>query len=511
MKPFSFLGATALISLTCLASTKVLAQVLAPGTAIQGAPVNGTTVMPGAPTGPLGQLKSGAFGQFALNDNWSALGESPFGIGGVLPYGLRLQKNGQFGLFNLVSEGNAESLIIGIDQRQNASMRFRFISDQQTNQFTDILTLTPDNSLFPVPSATITSPSRANSAEKLLDLRVSDAFGGGLSFFNGTTVNGQFQPAIGGFSSNNESSAITIVGNVSADVTSSSGIAVPAVSVIGNNFGAFPSTGLTRRPIFAVQNQTFGGSATVNPISVFEVRPGGQVVASGDFVGNNFFISSDERFKSDIKPMSDALSTIRKMNGRTYAFKQKDFPTHNFPEGRSDGFIAQELQKVMPEAVVKQPDGYLAVNYSAVIPLLVEAVKQLDAKQNETAQLQEQLGTLQKQVSDLQAAVNKITGQTGSSTGETKLDPSQFSLGQNVPNPTSASTRIDYFLPTGVNGATITIYSQQGKLVKTFANLTSGQPQTVELPAGTLPAGIYIYKLSINKAEVITKRLQVNP
>ncbi len=228
-------------------------------------------------------------------------------------------------------------------------------------------------------------------------------------------------------------------------------------------------------------------------------------------MGNNFFISSDERFKSDIKPMSDALSTIRKMNGRTYAFKQKDFPTHNFPEGRSDGFIAQELQKVMPEAVVKQPDGYLAVNYSAVIPLLVEAVKQLDAKQNETAQLQEQLGTLQKQVSDLQAAVNKITGQTGSSTGETKLDPSQFSLGQNVPNPTSASTRIDYFLPTGVNGATITIYSQQGKLVKTFANLTSGQPQTVELPAGTLPAGIYIYKLSINKAEVITKRLQVNP
>ena len=59
------------------------------------------------------------------------------------------------------------------------------------------------------------------------------------------------------------------------------------------------------------------------------------------------------------------------------------------------GFIAQEMLKVMPEAVVKQADGYYAVNYDAVVPVLVEAVKQLDAKQAETTQLQQQLTALQ--------------------------------------------------------------------------------------------------------------------
>ena len=83
------------------------------------------------------------------------------------------------------------------------------------------------------------------------------------------------------------------------------------------------------------------------------------------------------------------------MNGRSYSFKTKDFSERSFPGGRMKGFIAQEMLKVMPEAVVKQADGYYAVNYDAVVPVLVEAVKQLDAKQAETTQLQQQLTALQ--------------------------------------------------------------------------------------------------------------------
>jgi hypothetical protein len=41
------------------------------------------------------------------------------------------------------------------------------------------------------------------------------------------------------------------------------------------------------------------------------------------------------------------------------------------------GFIAQEVQEVIPEAVHPRPDGFLAVDYNRIIPLLVEAVKEL--------------------------------------------------------------------------------------------------------------------------------------
>ena len=135
-------------------------------------------------------------------------------------------------------------------------------------------------------------------------------------------------------------------------------------------------------PFFSVQNigaTNSQGTASLQG-AILEARANGDVIALRNFVSNGSLVSSDERFKAEIKPVEGALGKIRQMNGRSYSFKQKDFPSHNFPSGRTDGFIAQELQKVMPEAVVKQPDGYYAVNYDAIIPVLVEAVKQLDAK-----------------------------------------------------------------------------------------------------------------------------------
>ncbi|MEJ7665861.1 MAG: hypothetical protein WKG07_43270 [Hymenobacter sp.] len=76
--------------------------------------------------------------------------------------------------------------------------------------------------------------------------------------------------------------------------------------------------------------------------------------------------------------------------------------------------------------------------------MLVEAVKQLDAKQAETTQLQQQLTALQAQVALLQAAVQKVTGKAVGTSGSTNFDASQFSLGQNVPNPSPGASRIDY-------------------------------------------------------------------
>lgn len=354
--------------------------------------------------------------------------------------------------------------------------------------------------------ATIATPAISGAGETPLSIGVNDAPGSSLKLANGTSVDGQFQPAIIGTVDNNPRQSLFLLGviNPANDIADpKGGVGTrPIVTVSGRRTDG---TAVQTRPIFSVQNL---GASTLQS-SILEVRPNGDVVASGNFISSGQLISSDERFKADIKPLNNSLALIKQMNGRTYSFKKREFAERGFPNGRMDGFIAQELLKVMPEAVVKQADGYYAVNYNAVVPVLVEAVKQLDAKQVETTQLQQQLTALQAQVALLQAAVQKVTGKAVGTSGSTSFDASQFSLGQNVPNPSPGATSLGYSLPAGANGAVITVYDLQGKTLKTFANLTSGQPQTIELPTGTLPAGLYVYKLTVNGAEIASKRMQI--
>jgi hypothetical protein len=91
------------------------------------------------------------------------------------------------------------------------------------------------------------------------------------------------------------------------------------------------------------------------------------VHVQGDVYADNFINLSDRRLKSDIRPLTGALSTICQLQGVHYTMR-------GVP---SVGFIAQEVQQVIPEAVHPRPDGFLAVDYNRVIPLLVEAVKEL--------------------------------------------------------------------------------------------------------------------------------------
>ncbi|WP_375417472.1 tail fiber domain-containing protein [uncultured Hymenobacter sp.] len=499
MKPSTIFRVTALlIMLGVAAGSTASAQVLTPGQTIQGTSVNGTPAS-GA-TGPLGQIRSGLFGQFALNDNWSALGESPFGVGGVLPYGLRLQKRSQFGLFNQVTNTGtgAEDLIVGWGENVNSVLRMRFISNQFNNTFTDVLKLQGGTA---APAAEITATA-VSGGEIPLRIGVADAPGNFLSITNSTNTAGQFAPAIISTRTNDVRQNLFIVGEVAPanDVIDEFGIGRPLVTILGRRTDG---SAIVTRPIFSVNNQNNGRLGN----AIFEVRANGQVVASGTVTGSGSLISSDERFKSDIKPLKNGLDMIRKINGRTYAFKKKEFAERSFPDGRMDGFIAQELQKVMPEAVVKQADGFFAVNYDAIIPVLVEAVKQLDAKQTEAAQLQQQLTDLKTQVAELRTLVGKsMDSAPTDKAAPASLDMSQVKLEQNAPNPFGQATRIDYSLPVGITGATLVISDMQGRTVKTLSNLAGGQ-QAVEVQAGSLSAGVYIYTLRVNGKEVVSRRM----
>lgn len=81
---------------------------------------------------------------------------------------------------------------------------------------------------------------------------------------------------------------------------------------------------------------------------------------------------SDKRFKENIEHIDNALEKVSRIDGKIYKFKFKD-------NERDGGVIAQELEKVLPEAVV-EIDRIKYVKYEAVIALLVNAVNELSRK-----------------------------------------------------------------------------------------------------------------------------------
>jgi hypothetical protein len=91
---------------------------------------------------------------------------------------------------------------------------------------------------------------------------------------------------------------------------------------------------------------------------------------------NNITAYSDERLKDDIVRIEDSLAKINQLGGYTY--------TRNDLAGDSNiryaGVLAQEVKKVLPEAVQENEDGYMSVSYGSMVALLVEGNKELSAK-----------------------------------------------------------------------------------------------------------------------------------
>ena len=96
------------------------------------------------------------------------------------------------------------------------------------------------------------------------------------------------------------------------------------------------------------------------------------------------FNQSDERAKTNIRPLGSATSTIMRLNPVTYQFINRSYDqyTKSVPgaDGTETGFLAQEVARVLPNAVaIDEEDNYL-VNYTSIIPVLVKAVQEQQAQ-----------------------------------------------------------------------------------------------------------------------------------
>ena len=130
--------------------------------------------------------------------------------------------------------------------------------------------------------------------------------------------------------------------------------------------------------VTAAGNVGIGCSSPSAKLSVSgNVTVEGDINASGLITASQAVTcSSDERFKKDIVTLSNALNNVMKISGVTYFWKVNEFPDRNFNDKKQIGFIAQKLEKVYPEMVFTDKDGYKSVDYAKLTAVLVEAMKE---------------------------------------------------------------------------------------------------------------------------------------
>lgn len=224
---------------------------------------------------------------------------------------------------------------------------------------------------------------------------------------------------------------------------------------------------------------------------------------SGFAIGGSWF--SDERLKTNVKPIQSGLNVIKQLEGVSYEW---DIEAANelkadFPKGRQIGLIAQEVEKIVPELVKTTPDGYKAVEYQNLTAVLIEAVKEQDEI---IEQQQTQLNKLENRLSEIEEMLND--GRGGKSAAKRGLETTvSANLLQNTPNPFSYATTIAYQLPMDFGQASIEVFDFTGRQVEHFdLNNTTG---SVELNATNLSNGTYLYTLTIDGQSISSKKLIV--
>lgn len=102
----------------------------------------------------------------------------------------------------------------------------------------------------------------------------------------------------------------------------------------------------------------------------------GRITASDDIIA---FASSDIRLKKNIEPIKNALEKVEAVGGYEFDWDIETKSVHGY-DGHDIGVVAQEIEKIAPELVTTRENGYKAVKYEKIVPILIQAIKELSQK-----------------------------------------------------------------------------------------------------------------------------------
>lgn len=193
-----------------------------------------------------------------------------------------------------------------------------------------------------------------------------------------------------------DASSITVQGGGTV------GVGCPTANANGGNliFKSGIGTGTGTQGSIQLLNGNVG-IGTAAPSSKLEVCGNTRIigtlnVSSTVTSSSGITCPSDIRYKKDITGIENPLQKLMLVNGVNYYWKTNEFPGMNFTDRQQTGFIAQDLEKVIPGMVFTDNAGYKSVDYSRITPLLVEAIKEQQKEIKELTQRMEELEKLVK-------------------------------------------------------------------------------------------------------------------
>jgi hypothetical protein len=271
-------------------------------------------------------------------------------------------------------------------------------------------------------------------------------------------------------------------------------------------------TAATSKPLGMLTQICFPGTTPCfGRVGIENTNPSYTLDVNGLIRAQTTIYTSDARFKRDIKTIDDGMKVIQSLRGTTYQFKDEgETPGFTLGGGLHAGFIAQEMENVLPHLVYTDDQGYKGVDYVGVIPYLVEGFKGL-AAQNEAVMRQNAEVMAQNAV--LEAKLDALLGQQGNSSdkglaagGSMDATGIAAELFQNVPNPTSGATEIRFSLPETVRAASLLVFDMNGKQLRSYDIRDRGLGN-VAIAAGELSSGMYLYTLLADGKEIGTRRM----
>ena len=129
------------------------------------------------------------------------------------------------------------------------------------------------------------------------------------------------------------------------------------------------------------------------------------VKTSGAITASNYITSSDLRLKSNISPLANSLATVMQLNPVHY-MKKSSLASTAYTR-KENGFIAQEIQKILPFIVTEGTDEnkLLSVDYNSFIPMLTKAI------QEQQKQIEDQNAKIAAQQKQIEELIKLVKGQ----------------------------------------------------------------------------------------------------
>jgi hypothetical protein len=239
------------------------------------------------------------------------------------------------------------------------------------------------------------------------------------------------------------------------------------------------------------------------------------IVSEGDALmigGTGLWSTSDEGLKRDVEEIGLGLDVIQLLNPKRYFYSTEEHPRLSLGEGVQYGFLAQEVQDILPDLVkqtsvmdlldddgnvMHEGESFLAMNYSMLIPILTQGIKE---QQGQIEELNARLEEMEARLADFE--LGKSNEPNMFSTENLRSD---YELYQNRPNPFSDRTEIIWRMAEEAQ-ATIMVQDQRGAQVSVLMDGTSAKGlHSLEWDASGLPAGTYFYSLEVN-GQLMVKR-----